>query len=83
MSAKLLIFLILFIFIFYFKKKQFKLETYSSIHNINKSYTIIEEAVRIDQINGYVHNITPMRSEYIYNYCFKCLIQRVLMKLRS
>lgn len=68
MKTKLLIFIILLIYLFI--KKPFKIETYSSIHNINKSYTIIKEPVRSDQLIGYIHNISPMRSEYIYNYLF-------------
>ena len=68
MKTKLLIFIILLIYLFL--KKLFKIETYSSIHNINKSYIIIKEPVRSDQLIGYIHNISPMRSEYIYNYLF-------------
>tara|TARA_B100000902_G_scaffold391959_1_gene443503 strand:- start:958 stop:1776 length:819 start_codon:yes stop_codon:yes gene_type:complete len=68
MKTKLLIFIILLIYLF--TKKPFKIETYSSIHNINKSYTIIKEPIRSDQLIGYIHNISPMRSEYIYNYLF-------------
>ena len=68
MKTKLLIFIILLIYLF--TKKPFKIETYSSIHNINKSYTIIKEPVRSDHLIGYIHNISPMRSEYIYNYLF-------------
>jgi len=68
MKSKLLIFIILLIYLFL--KKLSKIETYSSIHNINKLYTIIEEPVRSDQLIGYIHNISPMRSEYIYNYLF-------------
>jgi len=69
MNTKLLISIIILIFLG-IHRKQFKIETYSSNYNINKSYTIIKEDIRPHFTSGYIHNISPMRSKFIYNYLF-------------
>jgi len=69
MNNKLII-LISILFFLSIYKNSIKIETYSSNYNVNKSYIIIKEDIRDDLTTRYVHNLSPMRSSFIYNYLF-------------
>lgn len=79
MNIKLLIFIILLI-LFSLKKKNLYIENFTN--DIRNSYILIKE-VRSDTSIPYLHNLSQIRSTFLYNYLFNLNIQTPINKEES